>query len=202
MNDKEEWLRLAFSPISGEYTVSVRVVLWNYDRTKILLVLEKGDPNGKPRGRGLPGGKVKIGETPWAAAWRELREEANILKEEISFDIGKLPILVKAIPAEHRKNKEKKLHFEIYFFGQITDPFIDLPEIIKTQDVISKVIEARWVNFYDLPSVRQNQKFLLNERIYFSHLDMVYQSVGESIEELNKFFYKYKENENKKPAQV
>ncbi|MDI6734530.1 MAG: NUDIX domain-containing protein [Patescibacteria group bacterium] len=187
---KIRWLELTTKPRPDDYTVSVRVTLLNFERTKARMVLEKGDetPNGKPRGRGLPGGKVKLGETPFAAAWRELREEANILKEETSFDIGELPVLVRSLPAENKNNKEKRLHFEIYFFGQITDPFVQLPEVMKTQDVVSKVIEARWININDLPSVNEarNPDFkFLGEKIFSSHLDMIYLSMNENVEDLN-----------------
>jgi len=55
------------------------------DDSNMLLLLRSAKSRWMPKKWGLPGGKIETGETPEEAAIREVKEEANLNVENLTY---------------------------------------------------------------------------------------------------------------------
>jgi ADP-ribose pyrophosphatase YjhB (NUDIX family) len=120
-------MRLAIRIIVPRHRIGAVVVLVDEHR-RVLLLRHVFHPD-KPWG--LPGGWVNRGETPQAAARRELREETGLEAE-----IG--PVLL-------MEREPRPWHLSIAFAGRLTS---EQPEHLQ---VSSEIHEARWLAEDELP---------------------------------------------------
>jgi len=146
---------------SDEFMGTAHVVTLSYDMKKVLIVKNRrktDSDNPKPAGWGCPTGSVELGESPYEAAWRELREESAKFPEGFSplFDrgIGRLPLYTKVVPPGKPGNRSAENYFgEAWFVGKIINSNLMLPEgPYDVFDVYKKrVTEACWVELNELP---------------------------------------------------
>lgn len=184
--ETDKRILLANRPLDTTATTTIQVVLWDRERSKICLVLDKGgvkERNGgsyeKPRGLGNIAGKVRVGETPYEAAVRETEEESNHMRN--TFRIKQIPVDVKT--SYGNRAAHDKPHHKIVFVGEVIDPGEPL-ESMDVRDPSSGILKRIWVPFSELPGMleAEDPTFVFRgEHIYTSHLSYIYTTRSETL---------------------
>ncbi|AUW93306.1 MAG: hypothetical protein C7B44_08770 [Sulfobacillus thermosulfidooxidans] len=159
MRFKQAWQRLRFFVVGRmlpkrlvqflmyltqtKFLVAVVVVLWRDD--KILLLRHSYRPRYP---WGLLTGWVNAGETPEAAACREIFEETGLHIEHLKYFYSGVP--------HHR-------HLEIGYWAEVSEPTVSK----SSKD--GEIMESRWFGFTELPDRLLPSQYPLIEQAYRHH---------------------------------
>lgn len=137
-----DWREFAVTPSDGSKIILVHTVLWTDDFQKVIVVLNREEQeNTKPRGWGIPSGKVirpsKDGRTPSRTPLEQARLEIihEINLDEKDFKIHRIPVDARVTPQNGR--------FHLLFTG-VLEPYTDVP--LNPVDPDGDILEAALMN--------------------------------------------------------
>lgn len=117
---------------------TVGVLLFNPDRSKVLLVKHTSEAQNKAGVYGFPAGKVDIGKSPKEAALEELVQETGLVSKEENLSPFEENYFSGYLP-RHKQGVSRHMNMTVYvcdkFEGQLKKSEKTIPEWVDVNDL-------------------------------------------------------------------